>query len=399
MPSAMLSRCGWPRRSASATACSAVRTLASGLIGVEQAVGQRDQYLHAQRTVGICLAQRALQQAARLEEAVAVEAHDGQPAQRLCSQVAGCQPLDGLLEHGARALLVACVEMVQGGTKPTLGGVTAEADRQVDQLGGRRGCPAHARRLRRRVERPQRDFVTAGRGQRQMPRPQFGLVDDVGEAAMHRSALARRGFGVHAPGQQGMREVDPVAVDRDDALAFRVLEQLDQPVVVADRRARHQLHRRRGHARRGEQRIVHVGIEAADPGPHNFGQRAWQRRLDAGRAFGDRPCQFDCVEGVSAGYLVDATHRRARERSPQPGRHRCVQIVNTQRMQSDSVHRVGPGHLQPARCLHRRRLRCGRCRECRPARRAASPRTPPRACSTGRAIAGHRSPPTAARRR
>ncbi len=135
-----------------------------------------------------------------------------------------------------RALLVACVEMVQGGTESTIGGVTAEADRQVHQFGGRRGCPAHPRGLRSRVERLQGDLVAAGRGQRQMPRPQLGLVDDVGEAAMHHSALARRGFGVHAPGQQGMREVDPVAVDRDDALAFRDFEQLDQPVVVADRR-------------------------------------------------------------------------------------------------------------------------------------------------------------------
>ena len=27
---------------------------------------------------------------------------------------------------------------------------------------------------------------------------------------------------------------------------------------------------------------MHVGIEAADPGPHDFGQRAWQGGLDAG---------------------------------------------------------------------------------------------------------------------
>ncbi len=70
-----------------------------------------------------------------------------------------------------------------------------------------------------------------------MARPQLGLVDDVGESAMHRSALARGGLGVHPPGQQVMGEVDPVAVDRDDAPAFRVLEQLDHPVVVVDRRA------------------------------------------------------------------------------------------------------------------------------------------------------------------
>ena len=127
--------------------------------------------------------------------------------------------------------------MVQSGTESTIGGVTAEADRKVHELGGSRGCPAAAGGLRRCVERLQGDFVTAGRRQRQMARPQLGLVDDVGESAMHRSTAVRRSLGVHAPGQQGVGEVDPVAVDRDNALAFRILEQLDQSVVVADRRA------------------------------------------------------------------------------------------------------------------------------------------------------------------
>ena len=83
-----------------------------GLIGLEQCVGQGDQDLRAQRAVGVHLAERALQQAGSLEEAVAVQSHDSKPAQRLCSQVAGRQSIDGLLEHGARSLVVACVEMV-----------------------------------------------------------------------------------------------------------------------------------------------------------------------------------------------------------------------------------------------------------------------------------------------
>ena len=96
-----------------------------GLIGVEQGIGQRDQNLHSQRTVGVHLTERALQQSRTLEEAVSVPPHDSEPAQRLCSQVAGRQPLDGLFEDGARPLLVACVEMVQSGTESTIGGVTA----------------------------------------------------------------------------------------------------------------------------------------------------------------------------------------------------------------------------------------------------------------------------------
>jgi hypothetical protein len=91
--------------------------------------------------------------------------------------------------------------MVQGRTKPTGRGIAAESDRQVHQLGCRCGCAALARRLRGLVQRRKRDVVTPCRGQRQMPGPQLGFVDDVGEPPVHRAPLCRRGFGVHAPCQ------------------------------------------------------------------------------------------------------------------------------------------------------------------------------------------------------
>ena len=70
--------------------------------------------------------------------------------------------------------------------------------------------------------------------------------------------------------------MDPVAVDRDDALAFRALEQLDQQVVVADRRVDTSSTVGEAMHDDGEQRVMHVGIQAAEPGPHDLGQRAWQ---------------------------------------------------------------------------------------------------------------------------
>ncbi len=234
---------------------------------------------------------------------------------------------------------------MQRGDHPTLGRVATEADRQVHQFGRGRGRPAHPRRVRRGVERPKRDMVAAGRRQCEMSGPQLWLVDEFGEPAVHRPSPARGGLGVDAPRQQGMREVDPVAVDRDDALALGDFEKLDQPVVVADRRARHQLDGRCTHAGRCEQCFVHVGVETADPVADDVGQRARKRRLAARCTFVDGPGQFDRVERVSAGHRVDPTHRRAGERSPQPTGDRRVQIVNTQRTQSDSVDRLGPWQL------------------------------------------------------
>ena len=54
------------------------------------------------------------------EESLAVETHDGQPAQRLCAQVARRQLLDGVLQHGRRAFAVTRIEMVERRLQPAL---------------------------------------------------------------------------------------------------------------------------------------------------------------------------------------------------------------------------------------------------------------------------------------
>ena len=291
-----------------------------------------------------------LQHPRRLEETFGVEAHYGQAAQRFCAQIAMRQPVDGLLENGGRPFVITGIEVVQCRAKPTLGRIATEADRQVHQFSRRRGGATRSRRFRRLVERPECDVITVGRRQRQMPGAQFGLVDEFGEPAVHRAASGECGLRVDTPGQQGVRKVDPVAVDRDNALALGDFEQLDQPVVVADRRSGHQLHRRRRHARRREQRLVDIGIQAPEPTPDDIAECARKRRDGGtGRSFVERPGQLDCVERVSTRHFVNASHRGAGEGSPQPGGDRGVQLVDAQRIQANTVDRLGPWQLQPGR--------------------------------------------------
>jgi hypothetical protein len=154
------------------------------LVGVDLCVRQRDQHAHSQREVAVDLGHRPFQQASHFEKTVAVETHDGQPRQSFRAEVAGRKLLDGLLQHGRCACPVAGIEMVRRRLQSTTGGIAAEPDRQVHQLGGGRGGAAEACRLRRLVQRPKRDVVTPGRGQRQMPRPHLGFVDDLGEPSM-----------------------------------------------------------------------------------------------------------------------------------------------------------------------------------------------------------------------
>ena len=255
--------------------------------------------------------ERLLQHARRLEEAFGVQANDGQAAQRFCPQIPLRQPVDGLLKHRGRAFVVAGVEMVQCRAKPAFGRIAAEADGQVHQFGSGFGGTTRTRRFGRLVERAQCDVVTTCRRQRQMPGAQFGFVDDLGEPTVHRPAPGGHCLGVDTPGQQGMRKLDPVAVDRDNALALGYFEQIHQLIAVADRRPRYQLDGRRRHTRRREQRLVNIGVETAESAPDDIGQCAGQRRHR--RSEGpvvQRSGQLDCVKGISARDFVDASHRR-----------------------------------------------------------------------------------------
>lgn len=66
------------------------------------------------------------------------------------------------------------------------------------------------------------------------------------------------------------------------------------------------------------------GIEAADSGPYQLRQRAGQHLVGA---FGQRARQFDGIERISGGELVDSRHRRARYRVTQLILYHGVQLT------------------------------------------------------------------------
>ena len=175
------------------------------------------------------------------------------------------------MKHRGRAFVVTGVEVVQCRAKPPFGRVAAEADGQVHQFGSGFGGATRTRRLGRLVERAQSDVVTTCRRQRQMPGSQFGFVDDLGEPTVHRPAPGGLCLGVDPPRQQGVRKLNPVAVDRDNALALGYFEQIHQLIAVADGRPRNQLDGGRRHARRREQRLVNVGVETTESAPDDIG--------------------------------------------------------------------------------------------------------------------------------
>ena len=74
-----------------------------------------------------------------------------------------------------------------------------------------------------------------------MPGSQFGLVDDLGEPAVHGPAPCGHRLGVNTPGQQWMRKLNSVAVDRDNAFALGYFEEMHDVITVADGRSRDQL--------------------------------------------------------------------------------------------------------------------------------------------------------------
>ncbi len=91
-----------------------------------------------------------------------------------------------------------------------------------------------------------------------------------------------------------MGEADPVAFDRDDSVALGGLQELDH--LVGACRFTDKLDRRRGKGCGGEQHVVDGGIQVADPGPNQLGQRGGQFLTGA---LEKRAAQFDGIERIS----------------------------------------------------------------------------------------------------
>lgn len=123
-----------------------------------------------------------------------------------------------------------------------------------------------------------------------------------------------------------MGEPDPVAFDDDDALPLCGFEELDQPVMVDCGRLADQLDRRLGQACSGKQHVVYLGLEAADPRPHQVSECLGQHLIDA---LDQCARQFDGVERVSGRYLVNSRHCCTRYRPSQLVPHNGVKRAST----------------------------------------------------------------------
>ncbi len=71
-----------------------------------------------------------------------------------------------------------------------------------------------------------------------------------------------------------MLEAKPVALDADDAVALCLFQPLVYRLGVRPRRGGDQLHSRVGDAGRGEEQLLDLGVEGADPGTRQITKRA-----------------------------------------------------------------------------------------------------------------------------
>ena len=131
--------------------------------------------------------------------------------------------------------------------------------------------------------------------------------------------------------------------DLDDARVLRGFEQRDDVACGATRHLGDEIHGRRGGAGRGEEHRLHVGVETIDPGLHQLGKGVRQRGLGNRRVGSHRPCQFDCVEGISARDLLYPQHGRPRERPVQSlgDARRADSQGSAVAPGSDAAHRAG----------------------------------------------------------
>ena len=100
--------------------------------------------------------------------------------------------VDGGLEQLTGTLGLARAEVVIGALDPASRCIAAEVDGEVQQFGGGRGgAPRTRGRVGRGIERQQCRRVRAGGGQRQVACPHLGLLDDLGQGAVHLPATGR----------------------------------------------------------------------------------------------------------------------------------------------------------------------------------------------------------------
>ena len=93
--------------------------------------------------------------------------------------------------------------------------------------------------------------------------------------------------------------------------------------------ARDEFYSWRGKTRRGQQRALDIGVQTADPGPHQIRECARQRYVSTRHLTVERPCKLDGIKRISPRNLVDPHRRRPREGAPKLFRYDRVQITDT----------------------------------------------------------------------
>ena len=167
-----------------------------------------------------------------------VSVRPSEPRQGLRPRRPGGGEGDGALEESARSIGVARLERVARGfdrpaedVLPRIGG--REPHRLLGEISGRRRRTACPRPPRSVLDCGSDRGVRPDGGERELPGPLLGLIDELGEPPVHLPAAGRAGGGVSTRGKQRMREREPIAVDRDHAGQERRLEHRR---ILAERR-------------------------------------------------------------------------------------------------------------------------------------------------------------------
>ena len=277
---------------------------------IELRVRQQDEGVRASAGVVSGVGQRAHENRHHLGEVLFGGADLSEQGQCFRARPTRWQRVDDLVQPRRCFVEVRGVQVMSGCPDMTLGSVATEADGQIEQLCGGARRASVGRRQRRGVQGVQRLFVCDGSRQGEVSGPQLWLGDDPGERGVHPSAPGRRRVGVDTGGQQGMRKTHPLSLVMDELMVFRLVEHLRHVRVRDVHRPRDEVDGRRSRTGSGEQRFLRLRPHFADPGPNQIGKCC----LHGYFTIDGRICQLQGVERVAAGDVVNAYHRRSRQR-------------------------------------------------------------------------------------
>lgn len=102
--------------------------------------------------------------------------------------------------------------------------------------------------------------------------PQLGLIDEIAQGAVHLAAPGRTDHGIDAAGEQRMGELDPFALDLNDAVALGHFEKVDDALGTLAGDPGQEVDRRRTEAGGRQQHRQSFVAELVQAGAHQVGQ-------------------------------------------------------------------------------------------------------------------------------